>query len=185
MTLLFLLVTHLLPFEVLFGSPFCCFSSQIPDHWNYRLCILKKFSQDEKKSFFMSLPSSKLTISLISIYKHYAVDIADPSSMQVACHMNFVIDLAHRGGSVVEHRSTESKGLRFDSLWGLIIVSLSHARDETKKHFFLIMWKLQESEVKHSKQPKFTQRYFGLDAQHANLLSSRYLFTIRSRTDRD
>ena len=87
----------------------------------------------------MSLPSSKLTISLISIYKHYAVDIADPSSMQVACHMNFVIDLAHRGGSVVEHRSTESKGLRFDSLWGLIIVSLSHARDETKKYFFLIM----------------------------------------------
>ena len=103
-------------------------------------CVfLKKFSQDEKKSFFMSLPSSKLTISLISIYKHYAVDIADPSSMQVACHMNFVIDLAHRGGSVVEHRSTESKGLRFDSLWGLRIFSLSHARDETKKHFFLIM----------------------------------------------
>lgn len=66
-TLLFLLVTHLLPFEVLFGSPFCCFSSQIPDHWNYRLCILKKFSQDEKKSFFMSLPSSKLIISFISI----------------------------------------------------------------------------------------------------------------------
>ena len=135
-TLLFLLVTHLLPFEVLFGSPFCCFSSQIPDHWNYRLCILKKFSQDKKKSFFMSLPSSKLTVSLISIYKHYAVDIADPSSMQVACHMNFVIDLAHRGGSVVEHRSMESKGLRFDSLWGLRIFSLSHTRDETKKHFF-------------------------------------------------
>ena len=24
------------------------------------------------------------------------MDIADPSSMQDACHMNFVIDLAHR-----------------------------------------------------------------------------------------
>ena len=34
--------------------------------------------------------------------------------------MNFVIDLAHRiCGSVVEHRSAESEGLRFDSSWGL------------------------------------------------------------------
>ena len=34
-----------------------------------------------KNIFFTSLPSSKLTISqsLISIYKHYAIDIADPS----------------------------------------------------------------------------------------------------------
>ena len=54
------------------------------------------------------------------IYKHYAIDIADPSSMQDACHMNFVIDLAHRRvcGSVIEHRSAESEGLRFDSSWG-------------------------------------------------------------------
>ena len=34
------------------------------------------------------------------IYKHYAIDIVDPSSMQDACHMNFVIDLAHHGVSV-------------------------------------------------------------------------------------
>ena len=32
---------------------------------------------------------NKLTISIISINKHYAIDIADPSSMQDACHMNF------------------------------------------------------------------------------------------------
>ena len=52
--------------------------------------------------------------------------IADPSSMQDACHMNFVIDLAHRGVSVaqwLEHRSAESEGLRFDSSWGLRIFS--------------------------------------------------------------
>ena len=36
----------------------------------------------EKTTFSFSLPSSKLTISLISIYKHYAIDIADPSSLQ-------------------------------------------------------------------------------------------------------
>ena len=38
--------------------------------------------------------------------------------------MNFVIDLALRGVSVdqwLEHRSAESEGLRFDSLWGLRI----------------------------------------------------------------
>ena len=65
---------------------------------------------------------SKLTVSLISIYKHYAFDIADPSSIQDACHMNFVIDLAHRGVSVaqwLEHQSAESEGLRFDSSWVL------------------------------------------------------------------
>ena len=70
-----------------------------------------------KTYFSISLPSSKLTISLISFYEHDAIDIADPSSMQDECHMNFVIDLAHRevSGSVVEHRNAESEGLRFDS----------------------------------------------------------------------
>ena len=28
--------------------------------------------------------------------KHYTINIADPSSMQNACHTNFIIDLAHR-----------------------------------------------------------------------------------------
>ena len=32
---------------------------------------------------------------------HYAIDIADPSSMQDACQVNFVINLAKRGVSVV------------------------------------------------------------------------------------
>ena len=58
--------------------------------------------QDEKTSFPISLPSSKFTISLISIYKHYAIDIADPNSMQDVCHLNFVIDRAHRGVSVAQ-----------------------------------------------------------------------------------
>ena len=47
--------------------------------------------------------------------------------MQDVCHMNFVIDLAHCSlyGSVVEHWSMESEGLRFNSLWGLRIFFLS------------------------------------------------------------
>ena len=42
-----------------------------------------------------------VSFSRISIYKHYAIDIADPRSMQDACHMNFVKDLDHRSVSVV------------------------------------------------------------------------------------
>ena len=37
-----------------------------------------------------------------TIFKHDAIDIAYPSSMQEMCHMNFVIDLAHRGVSVAQ-----------------------------------------------------------------------------------
>ena len=55
--------------------------------------------------------------------------------------MNFVIDLAHRGVSAtqwLEHRSAESEGLRFDFSWILRKLSLSHARDKTKKTYFSI-----------------------------------------------
>ena len=40
-------------------------------------------------------------------------------------------------GSVVEHRSEESEGLRFDSSWELRIFSLSHARDNNKTSFLI------------------------------------------------
>ena len=57
-----------------------------------------------------ALPLSHKDSSVSGVYnevllfcqKHYAIDIADPSSMQDACHMNFVIDLAHRGVSVAQ-----------------------------------------------------------------------------------
>ena len=52
-----------------------------------------------------------VSFSRISIYKHYAIDIADPSSMQDACHMNFVIDLAHRSLSGFVVRASE-RGIR-------------------------------------------------------------------------
>ena len=64
-----------------------------------------------KKLFSIYLPSSKLTISLFSLYKHYAFDIADPSSMQDAYHMNFVIDLAHRSFCGSVDRASE-RGIR-------------------------------------------------------------------------
>ena len=60
--------------------------------------------------------------------------------MEDACHINFLIDFAHRkvSGSVVEYRSAVSEGLRFDC--GLIIFSLFHALDRMKNiflYFFL------------------------------------------------
>ena len=39
----------------------------------------------------------------------------------------------------LEHRSTESEGLRFDSSWDSEMFSLSHARDKTKKHLSLFV----------------------------------------------
>ena len=41
-------------------------------------------------------------------------------------------------GSVVEHRSAESEGLRFDSSWDSEFFSLSHARDKTNPSFSLL-----------------------------------------------
>ena len=97
----------------------------------FRFCRFFRFSFESLLASHDVFPWSCM------FYKHYAIDIADPSSMQDACHRNFVIDLAHRSlcGSMVEHRSVESEGLRFDSLWGLRIFSLSHARDKTKNIF--------------------------------------------------
>ena len=45
----------------------------------------------------------KLTFLKTGIYINYTnMYIADLSSMQDACHMNFVIDLAHRGVPVAQ-----------------------------------------------------------------------------------
>ena len=44
---------------------------------------------------------------------------------------------------MVEHRSAESEGLRFDSSWGLKIVSLSRARDKTNKHLPIFDYRAQ------------------------------------------
>ena len=43
-----------------------------------------------------------LPLLSISICKHYAIDIADPSSMRDAFYVNSVIDLAHRRVSVAQ-----------------------------------------------------------------------------------
>ena len=71
--------------------------------WGLRIFYLSHTQDKTKKpSLFISLLSSKLIISLISVYKNYAINIADPNSMQDVCHMNFTIDLTHCGVSVAQ-----------------------------------------------------------------------------------
>ena len=75
-------------------------SDTLPLSQNFSLSHARSKTKNIFLYFFTELKTYHP--SYISIYKHYAIDIADPSSMQVACHMNFVIDLAHRGVSVVK-----------------------------------------------------------------------------------
>ena len=98
----------------------------------------------KKTSFSISLMSSKLTISLISIYKLYTINIADPSSMQDTCHMNFVIDLTHHGVSVaqwLEYQSAEIWRSEVRFLMGNQNFSLSHTHDKEKKTHLSLMLK--------------------------------------------
>ena len=102
--------------------------------------LVTSVGQGNDSSISIFLPSSKLTICHILFYKYDATDIADLSSLLDACHIDFVIDLAHRSCccSVVEHRSTKSEDLMFDSSLELRLFSLSHARDKTKNIFLFI-----------------------------------------------
>ena len=49
--------------------------------------------KNKKKHLSLSLYQARNLPSLL--YKHDAINIADPSSMQHMYHKNFVIDLAH------------------------------------------------------------------------------------------
>ena len=81
-----------------------------------------------------------------------SIDIADPNSMQDGYHelRNRPRLLESLCDSVVEHRSKESEGLRFDSSWGLRIFSLSHARDKTKNIFLYFFTELKTYHLSYS-----------------------------------
>ena len=54
--------------------------------WGLRIFSLS-YAHDKKKKHL------SMFLYQVQTYKHYAINIADPSSMQDVCHMNFVIDL--------------------------------------------------------------------------------------------
>ena len=70
--------------------------------WGLRTFSLSHARDKTKKHLTLFLHRAQNLPSLFSIYKHDAIDIADPSSMQDACRMNFVIDLARRRVSVAQ-----------------------------------------------------------------------------------
>ena len=48
-----------------------------------------------------------------SIYKHEAINIADPGCMQDVCHVNFVIDLTHHRVSLAQWQSIGAQNPKF------------------------------------------------------------------------
>ena len=114
------------------------------EHASRILLELRIFSlfharEKTKTSISISLSSSKLTICHILFYKYDATDIADLSSLLNACHIDFVIDLTHRSCccSVVEHRSTKSEDLMFDSSLELRIFFFVPRSWQDEKHLSL------------------------------------------------
>ena len=79
-----------------------------------------------KKKFWVPMKDQTFTELRTCHLSYYLVD---PSCMQDACHMNFVIDLAHCEVCVAQWR-----GIRR----GLRIFYLSHAREKTKKSVFFL-----------------------------------------------
>ena len=62
---------------------------------------------------------NEIEIREVVVCKHYAINIADTSGMQDACHMNFAIDLAHRlCGSVVRAFESEIRRSEIRFLMG-------------------------------------------------------------------
>ena len=54
-------------------------------------------ARDKKKNIFLCFFTELKAYHIsYSNNKHDAIDVANPSSMQDACHMNFVIDFANR-----------------------------------------------------------------------------------------
>ena len=74
-------------------------------------------------------------------------------------------------GSVVEHWSAESEGLRFNSSWGLRILSSSHTCDETI-NIFLYIFPINKFDVNHV--------HVGSNAQSIMQVGQRSLGPLRS-----
>ena len=114
-------------------------------------------ARDKTKNIFLY---SFTELKAYSLSRH----IVRMHSMQNARHMNFVIDLVHRRVcfSVVEHRSAESKGLRFVSSWRLRIFSISHARDKTANIFLYFFTEIKTYTLSYSIYMQFFISCLGL-----------------------
>ena len=106
------LVRYLIGIRVLYPPPsFDKFAANFVSHRS----VQKTMQQIRDKTenvilyFFTEL---KIYYLSYSIYKHGTIDNVDPSSLQDAHHINFVIDLAHRRGSVAQSCRASERGIR-------------------------------------------------------------------------
>ena len=86
-----------------------------------------------------------------SIYKHDAINIADPNSMQDMCHMNFVIDLAH--WSLWLNGRALEQGIQRSDVWFLMgnqNVFFVSCFWQDKKHLSLFFTELKTYNLSYS-----------------------------------
>ena len=96
-------------------------------HYSY----IKYPQQDKKLSFYISLLSLKLTIFF------YLQNVV-LSTLLILAECKICVIYEIHSGSVVEHGSVESEGLRFNSSWGLRIFSLFCAHEKMTTIFLNI-----------------------------------------------
>ena len=116
------------------------FPPRQPSTFDYRPCLgglgkeKRSFRSFQRNTRVFYLQNIMLTTLLI----------------QAICNMRIIYELCnglahHRVSTaqLVEHRSAEPEGLRFASSGGLRIIFLSHARDKTKNHISLFLYRAQ------------------------------------------
>ena len=102
-------------------------------------------TRQKKTSFSISLPSSKLTISLISIstlrfWLLLILTVCRRYVIWTSWWTSLTMESLWLSGRALECQ--ESKGLRFNSSWWLTIFSFSHAHEKTKKNILLYVTSL-------------------------------------------
>ena len=84
---------------------------------NHHCGIRTNWTYAKNKISIAFLYLAQYLSSLLLYLKHDAIEISDPGSVEDACHMNFVIDLAHRKVSVVQCLSIRARN---PTVWGSI-----------------------------------------------------------------
>ena len=89
----------------MYGAPIADVHVHVHVHVLRKMFFRLVTSVGQKKILSPHEESNLRPSDLCSDALHYAINIADPSSMQDACHQNFVIDPAHQRVFVAQWKS--------------------------------------------------------------------------------
>ena len=142
------------------GIRFLCCDALTLSHRDYQSCQQRRVRQRHDNQVYL-YPVFYILWQLAQSLQNNVVATVDIKKLFRACSMHAgrlsvelrsIVDLAHRlCGSVVEHQSVKSEGLRFESLWELRIF-FSHVRNKTRSILLLIqnlvfnIWSLLQTE---------------------------------------